>query len=131
MKIKIKIKTLIFAVFILTLTFIWAIPTATLMIAGYLETKDSEKASLFYEKYASYPTTPSIESKYLHANSLIRSFNKFTIFLTGWGGGENTSPEDIEKAKQILMETLAEKPVKNREKDYYILLMYMMDFFIT
>ena len=120
MKIKIKIKTLIFAVFILTLTFIWAIPTATLMIAGYLETKDSEKASLFYEKYASYPTTPSIESKYLHANSLIRSFNKFTIFLTGWGGGENTSPEDIEKAKQILMETLAEKPVKNREKDYYI-----------
>ena len=47
MKIKIKIKTLIFAVFILTLTFIWAIPTATLMIAGYLETKDSEKADVY------------------------------------------------------------------------------------
>lgn len=120
MKIKIKIKTLILTVFIFTLTFIWAIPTVTLMIAGYLEFKNSEKAYLFYEKYASYPTTPKIESSYLYANSLIKSFTKYTIFFTGWGMGENTSPEDMDKAKQILKETLVETPTKNREKDYYI-----------
>ncbi len=120
MKIKIKIKTLIFTVFVLALTFIWAIPTATLMIAGYLDDNHSEKASLFYEKYASYPTTPNIESKYLYANSLIGSFRKYTIFFTGWGRGENTSPEDMDKAKQILIDALAEMPAKNREKDYYI-----------
>lgn len=120
MKIKVKIKTLIFALFVLALTFIWAIPTAILMIAGYLEYKDIEEASLFYEKYASYPTTPTIESNYLYADSLIRSFTKYTIFFTGWGVGENTSADDVDKAKQILMEILVEEPVKNSEKDYYI-----------
>ena len=120
MKIKMKIKTLIFALFVLALTFIWAIPTAILMIAGYLEYKDIDEASLFYEKYASYPTTPTIESNYLYADSLIRSFTKYTIFFTGWGVGENTSADDVDKAKQILMEILVEEPVKNSEKDYYI-----------
>ena len=96
MKIKVKIKTLIFALFVLALTFIWAIPTAILMIAGYLEYKYIDEASLFYEKYASYPTTPTIESNYLYADSLIRSFTKYTIFFTGWGVGENTSADDVD-----------------------------------
>lgn len=120
MKIKIKIKTLIFAAFILTFIFIKGIPTAALLIAGTLEANGSEKASLFYEKYAYYPTTPKIKGKFLYADSLIKSFNKYSVFLTGWGGGENTSPEDIEKAKQILKEIMAEAPVKNSEKDYYL-----------
>ncbi|MBP7279683.1 MAG: hypothetical protein KBA11_09755 [Sedimentibacter sp.] len=120
MKIKIKIKTLILTVFVLALTFILAIPTATLMIAGFLDDRGSEKASLFYERYASYATTPNIKSNYLYADSLVKSFTKYTIFFTGWGGGANTSPEDMDKAKQILIETLAETPVKNSEKDYYI-----------
>ena len=120
MKIKIKIKTLILTVFVLALTFIWAIPTATLMIAGFLDYRGSEKASLFYERYASYATTPNIKSNYLYANSLIKSFTKYTIFFTGWGVGENTSAEDEDKAKQILIDTIAETPVKNSEKDYYI-----------
>lgn len=120
MKIKIKIKTLIFAVFILTFTFIKGIPTASLLIAGVLEAKGSEKASLFYEKYAYYPTTSKIKGKFLYADSLIKSFNKYSIFLTGWGGGENTSPEDIEKTKQILKEIMAEAPAKTSEKDYYL-----------
>lgn len=120
MKIKIKIKTLIFMVFILTFTFIKGIPTVTLIIANILEDKGSEKASLFFEKYASYPTTPNIEGKFLYVNSLIKSLKKYTIFFTGWGGGENTSPENVEKAKQILTEVLSEKPFKNSEKEYYI-----------
>ena len=120
MKIKIKVKTLILIVLMLILTFIWAIPTATLMIAGYLEHKGSEKMSVFYEKYASYPTTPSIKGKFLYADSLIRSYAKYTIFLTGWGGGEDTSPENAAKAKQLLTEAMAETPVNDSEKDYYI-----------
>ena len=63
MKIKIKIKTLIFAAFILIFTLIKGIPTATLLIAGALEAKGSEKASLFYEKYAYYPTTPKVKEE--------------------------------------------------------------------
>ena len=120
MKIKIKIKTLILAVFIFVLTLMKGIPTAALMIAGTLETNGSEKASLFYEKYAYYPTTPKIKGKFLYADSLIKSFNKYSIFLTGWGGGENTSPEDMERAKQILKEIMAETSVKTSEKDYYL-----------
>lgn len=98
----------------------WAVPTATLMIAGYLEYKGSDKVSVFYEKYASYPTTPNIKGKYLYANSLIRSFTKYTIFSTGWGGGENIRPEDMEKAKQILIKALKENPDNKSEKEYYI-----------
>jgi tetratricopeptide (TPR) repeat protein len=120
MKIKIKIKTLIFAAFILIFTLIKGIPTATLLIAGALEAKGSEKASLFYEKYAYYPTTPKVKGKFLYADSLIKSFNKYSIFLTGWGGGENTSPEDIAKTKRILKEIMAEAPVTTGEKDYYL-----------
>jgi hypothetical protein len=119
MKIKVKIKTLILIIFVLTLTFVWGIPTATLSIAYLLEDK-SDKDILFFEKYAEYPTTSNIKGGYLYADSLIKSFSKYTIFLTGWGGGEDTSPENMGKAKNILEDVMKEKPKNNKEKEYFI-----------
>lgn len=116
---KIKIKTFIILIFVLTLALVWGIPTATLSIAYLLEDK-SDKDILFFEKYAEYPTTSNIKGGYLYADSLIKSFSKYTIFLTGWGGGEDTSPENMEKAKNILEDVMKEKPKNNKEKEYYI-----------
>lgn len=120
MKIKIKIKTLILLAFVFTLTFIWVIPTTIHGIANLLQDNGSNKATFFYEKYALYPTTPKIEGNFLYAKSLVKSFNKYTIFYNGWGGGENTSPEDMEKSKEILEDAMKETPSKKSEKQYYI-----------
>lgn len=120
MKIKIKIKTLILLVFVFTLTFTWVIPTTIHGIANLLQDNGSDKATFFYEKYASYPTTPKIKGNYLYAKSLIKSFSKYTIFYNGWGGGENTSPEDMERSKKILQDIMREIPYKDSEKQYYI-----------
>lgn len=120
MKIKIKIKTLLLLMFVFALTFIWGIPTATLGIANYLKDKGSDKATLFYEKYAAYPTSSNIEGRFLYADSLVKSFNKYSIFFTGWGGGEDTSPDNIEKAKNILEDIMKDMPNNESEKRYYI-----------
>lgn len=118
MKIKIKIKILIFLLLLISLTFAWGIPTAILSIANLLE-NNPDKAALFYERYASYPTTSNIKGGYLYADSLLRGFPKYSIFLTGWGGGDNTSPEDVEKVKNILKDIMNETP-KNSERTYYV-----------
>lgn len=120
MKIKIKIKTLLLLIVIFAITYIWAIPTATLSIANYLEKKNSDKAFLFFEKYASYPTTSNIKGGYLYANNLIEGFSKYTIFFNGWGGGEDTSPENITKTKSLLEDVMKENPNNESEKEYYI-----------
>lgn len=120
MKIKVKIKTLILLTFLLILTFIWVIPTTIHGIANLLQDNGSDKATFFYEKYASYPTTPKIEGNFLYAKSLVKGFSKYAIFYNGWGGGENTSPEDMEKSKNILQDIMKETPYMNSEKQYYI-----------
>lgn len=117
---KIKVKTLIFAALVFTLTFVWGIPAATLGIANYLEKKNSDKAVLFFEKYADYPTSSNIEAKFLYADSLIEGFDKYSIFFNGWGGGEDTSPENMEKAKKILINIMKENPRNESEKGYYL-----------
>ncbi|WP_313165193.1 hypothetical protein [Sedimentibacter sp.] len=118
MKIKIKIKTLILALLLISLTFVWGIPTATLSIAYLLENKP-DKATLFFERYASYPTVSKVKGGYLYADSLMSDFPKYSIFLTGWGGGDNTSPEDVEKVKNTLAGIMKEAP-KSSETVYYI-----------
>lgn len=119
MKIKIKIKTFIFLIFLLGIIIVWGIPAATLAIADLLE-YSPDKATLFYEKYAAYPTTSNIKGGYLYADSLVKSFSKYSIFLTGWGGGEDTSPENMKKAENILQDVMMEKPGNDSEKEYYI-----------
>jgi len=118
MKIKIKVKTLILFSFLILLTFVWGIPTTILSIAN-LFGNNTDMAALFYEKYASYPTTSKVKGGYLYADSLLKDFPKYSIFLTGWGGGDNTSPEEVEKVKNILEGIMREAP-KSSETVYYI-----------
>ncbi len=118
MKIKIKIKTLIFIVCIFAGIFSWGIPASILGIADYLDRMGSDKAVLFYEKYASYPTTSSIEGNFVYANKLVKGFDRFTIFLDGWGGS-NTGFSDIEKAKELLADIVHSDSYKKSEKQYF------------
>lgn len=120
MKIKVKIKTLLLISTVFALIVVWGVPTITMGIAKYLDSRGSEKASLFYEKYANNRFANNIEGKYLYASSLVRSFNKYTIYNTGWGGGENNSPEDISNAKEILIDNLKDQPKTRTDEDYYI-----------
>ncbi|MBS4026189.1 MAG: hypothetical protein KGZ96_11015, partial [Clostridia bacterium] len=72
MKIKVKIKTLLFIFAVFALLVVWGVPTTTMGIARYLDSKGSDKASLFYEKYANNKFTNDIEGKYLYASSLVK-----------------------------------------------------------
>lgn len=115
MKVKIKIKTLILLVFVFMLTIVWGIPAAILLIAG---TVDHNKAPYFYEKYVSYPTSSNIRGNYKYARSLVDIQSKFTIYNNGWGGGGDTSPQDVEKAKIALQKVMEDSPKATEERDY-------------
>ncbi|WMJ75942.1 MULTISPECIES: tetratricopeptide repeat protein [unclassified Sedimentibacter] len=119
MKIKIKVKTLIFIVCIFTAIFMWVVPSSILGIADYLDRKNSDKAVLFYEKYASYPTTSSVEGWYVYADKLVEGFDKYTIFLNGWGGA-NQELGDMEKAKELFSRIVNSTSYKKSEKHYVI-----------
>ncbi len=118
MKIKVKVKTLILIICIFAVIFIWGIPASLLGIADYLDSKSSDKAVLFYEKYASYPTTSNIEGKFVYANNLVKGFDKYSIFLDGWGGA-STDFGNLEKAKELLADIVHSGSYKKSEKHYF------------
>ncbi len=117
MKIKVKVKTLIMIVCVFAAIFIWGIPASILGIADYLDRKNSDKAVLFYEKYASYPTTSSVEGWYVYADKLVEGFDKYTIFLDGWGGA-NHELGDMEKAKELFSRIVHSTSYKKSEEHY-------------
>lgn len=119
MKIKIKIKTLILLILVLTIVIVWLLPNSFLLIARAFENNSPEKASIFYDRYANYPTTFSIKGDYYHARSLIKGFSKFIKYFNSWGGGDDTSPENMEKAIVILEDMMKKSPSENEEQ-YYI-----------
>ena len=118
MKMKVKVKTLLLFILVFLVGLVWLVPTAILGIADSLQDTNPEKASLFYERYVSYPTGQGIKGNYLHVRSLVTGFGKFTKYFDSWGGGQHTNPEDMEKAILILQEVMEESP-GNNEKQYY------------
>lgn len=116
---KIKIKTLILLIMAAVIVYVWALPVTILGIAEYLYSKGSDKAVLFYEKYVDYPTSDPIEGKFLYARGLIRGFSRYAIYSAGWGGGTDTSAENIEKAKKLLAEVMDEDAKGIKKEKYY------------
>ncbi len=116
---KIKIKTLILLIIAAVIVYTWALPVTILGIAEYLYSKGSDKAVLFYEKYVDYPTSEPIEGKFLYAKGLIKGFSRYAIYSAGWGGGADTSVENIEKAKKLLAEVMNEDAKGTKEEQYY------------
>ena len=116
MKFKIKVKTLI--AFILAALFIILIitPLINLEIANHLSNNNkSDKADAFYQNYINSPIKINKrEGLYEYAGSLVKGFEKYKIKLNGWGGGENTTPEDMERAIEIFEEVL----LTGDKKDY-------------
>ncbi|WP_409228435.1 hypothetical protein [Gudongella sp. SC589] len=129
MKIKIKVKTLLMVLIVLSVGYLWAIPQSTLAIARYLDRKDSPRAELFYERFIQMDD--SIEGRLDYAKSLVKSFQKFTIYQQGWGGGEETTQEDMLKAEQLLKEILEKDPSRNEEKLYIDAYRMLMDISIA
>ncbi|MGO1469234.1 MAG: tetratricopeptide repeat protein [Tissierella sp.] len=119
MKLKIKVKNLI----MLVLTFLFVVlvvaPLINLEIGIYLNSKGSEKAEIFYNNYMASPI--KITGKrglYEYGRSLIKGFERYKITSSGWGGGEKTRPEDMDKAMEVFEEVLL-KDKKDGYKDEY------------
>ncbi|MGM0396422.1 MAG: hypothetical protein ACQEP4_05135 [Bacillota bacterium] len=129
MKIRIKVKTLLLVLLVFAVAYLWIIPQSTLAIARYLDKKDSPRADLFFERHIKMDD--SIEGRLDYAKSLVKSFQKFTIYQQGWGGGEETSQEDMAKAEELLKEILKKDPSRNEEKLYMQAYTMLMDISIA
>jgi len=128
-KIRVKVKNLLLGVLMIGILYFWGIPQATLGIANYLDTKNSDKAQLYYEKYAD--TRKSISSRLIFAESLVDHFSRFVIYSQGWGGGNGVSQEQMEKAEEVLRLNLGENPSKSELKDYVSSYRMLMDMAIA
>ncbi len=129
MKIRLKVKTLLLLLLVFAVAYLWVIPQGTLAIARYLDKKDSPRADLFFERHIKMDD--SIEGRLDYAKSLVKSFQKFTIYQQGWGGGEETSQEDIAKAEELLKGILKKDPSRNEEKLYIDAYLMLMDISIA
>ena len=116
MKMKIRVKTLLLGMIVLAVGYLWVIPQSTLAIAKYLDGKDSPRAGLFYERHIKMDD--SIQGRLDYAQSLVKYFGKFTIYQQGWGGGEETTREDLIRAEELLQEILQMEPSPREEKLY-------------
>jgi len=128
-KIRVKVKNLLLVMLMIVILYFWGIPQATLGIANYLDTKNSDKAQLYYEKYAD--TRKSISSRLIFAESLVDHFSRFVIYSQGWGGGNGVSQEQMEKAEEVLRLNLGENPSKSELKDYVSSYRMLMDMAIA
>ncbi len=118
MKSKTKFKTLGFIVLILFIVLI-IVPLGNLGIANYLNQKGSEKAEGFYNNYMASPIKLNEkQGLYGYAESLTRGTEKFKITFSGWGGGERTSPENMEKAMESFERLLLMGEKKDYKDDY-------------
>lgn len=129
MKIRVKVKNLLLGMLMIGILYFWGIPQATLGIANYLDTKNSDKAQLYYEKYAD--TRKSVSSRLIFAESLVDHFSRFVIYSQGWGGGNGVSQEQMEKAEEVLRLNLGENPSKSELKDYVSSYRMLMDMAIA
>lgn len=129
MKIKVKVKTLLLGMLTIGVLYFWGLPQATLGIANYLDTRNSDKAQLFYERYADSKKT--IRSRLIFAESLVNYFSRFVIYNQGWGGGNGVSQEEMGKAEEMLHLNLGENPSKSELKDYVSSYRMLMDMAIA
>lgn len=115
MKLKIKVKTLIVFILLSLFLVLIIVPIGNLEIARYLNEKDSNKAEAFYKNYISSPIkTNERQGLYGYGESLIKGIDKYKIRFSGRSGGENTTPESMEKAIELFEMVL----LKGEKKDY-------------
>ena len=116
MKIKIKVRTIIKISLIALFIFIIAIPFVTLEIANYLDSKDSDKARVFYESYLGKTIKfQEDQALYNYAKNLMGTPYRYTIMMQGSGGsGDKSTQEDLKKAKDAL-----EVIIKKGKGDYF------------
>ncbi len=109
MKLKIKVKNIIFLTVISLLIILIIVPFATLEIAKYLDKKGSDKASMFYESYLSKAIRPSeSEALYKYAINMIGDLEPYYIMSNFGGGMSNTTNiETMNKAILYLEDILS------------------------
>lgn len=119
MKIKIKIKSLIMIIVLTLFLVLIVAPLVNLEIANFLSKKGSQNAQAFYENYMASPI--KINKKqglYKYGENLIKGYEKFQIKFNGWGGGERTTPENMNKAMEIFQSILSEDKKNDYESQY-------------
>lgn len=123
MKLKMKVKTLILLIVSSLFLLLIVVPSANLTIATVLNDRGSEMADVFYKNYMASPVKLNErKALYDYGESLTRGLAKYKIKFSGWGGGEMTSPENMEKAMELFEEILLmdeEKNDKNGKIDEY------------
>lgn len=129
MKIRVKVKTIFLGMLMIGILYFWGLPQATLGIANYLETRNSDKAQLFYERYANSKKT--IRSRLIFAESLVNYFSRFVIYSQGWGGGNGVSQDEMKKAEEMLLLNLDENPSNAEIRDYVSSYQMLMDMAIA
>ncbi len=107
MKIKLKVKNIVFIILSLFIMISVISPLLTLETAYFLEWRKSNKAEVFYNAYLLKPIKlREKEALYRLANYLTDGLSKYTIMMTGWGGESRATVEDLEKSRDILEELL-------------------------
>lgn len=129
MKIRVKVKNLLLVMLMISILYFWGVPQATLGIANYLESRNSDKAQLFYERYAE--SQKSMDARLYYAESLVNVSDKFTIYSQGWGGGSGTTPDKIHTARKLLLANLENKPSITEISDYIKSYEMLMDIAIA
>ncbi|NBG87191.1 hypothetical protein [Isachenkonia alkalipeptolytica] len=133
MKIKLKVKTLIlFSLGFLLMVFV-LLPKGNIIIARALNHMDSPYAEAFYERYLDQNFgNPSFSARVEYAESLIDGFHRYGRFNSFSGGGSNNRPEDMEKAKTLIIEGLnRQKNLENHEVIYIEAYRLLMDLLIA
>ncbi len=119
MKIKIKVKNIIFLVLSALFIYFFLVPFATLEAARYLDNKGSDKAKLFYESLISRPLVwKKSQTLYEYGRSFAGFDGKFQLMVAGWGGGSPSSMEDINKGLEAFERILKDKNIFKNEKKY-------------
>lgn len=129
MKIRVKVKTILLGMLMIGILYFWGIPQATLGIANYLESRDPDRAQLFYERYAD--TMKTISGRLIYAESLVNNYSRFVIYTQGWGGGNGLTPEKMNRAEETLHLNLKKDPSKVELKDYVSSYRMLMDMAIA
>lgn len=129
MRFKIRVKYLILLVLILIIGYTFILPRITLAIARHLDARESPRAQVYYDRYIALDSSLAARLKYTDA--MVASFEKFTIYQQGWGGGPFRSLDSLVRTENVLREGL-EKDPPSREEDLYIkIYTSLMDIYIA
>ena len=133
MKIKIKVKTLVFLGLAFVLMVMVVIPRGNIVLARMLDRWDSPYADVFYQRYLNQSFgSPSFRGKLEYAEALVEGFSRYGLFAAHRGGVIDNRPQDLQRAIDLLEAGIEdEENLKNHEAYFIRGYRLLMDLYIT